>query len=110
MLTPPVRASSRRRGSPATLRETLAEAAGYWEWSRLWYNVALALLTIGWVIVTWPAFRHALTPGSLGKLALLAGLANVGYCAAYLVEIAASRSVTWPRRRGALWLAGTLFS
>ena len=50
-----------------------------------------------------------------GLLALmfLALMANTCYCAAYLVEAVMRRSplrTIWPRARGALWLAGTLFA
>jgi hypothetical protein len=43
----------------------------------------------------------------------LAALANLGYCAAYLVDIPVQQSsfgITWRRRRWVLWSLGTLFA
>ena len=61
----------------------------------------------------WPHFRPASTLGSLAKVLILAAIANLFYCAAYLVDIPAQRSpfwATWRRRRWILWLGGTLFA
>ncbi len=55
----------------------------------------------------------ALTPHSLLLLAILTLLANVCYCAAYLVDIPMQRlslRTVWRRRRWGLWLVGTLFA
>jgi len=44
---------------------------------------------------------------------VLALLANVCYCAAYLVDIpmqGSPLSITWRRRRWGLWVIGTLFA
>jgi len=46
-------------------------------------------------------------------LTVLALLANVCYCAAYLVDIPMQRSAlcaVWGHRRWGLWLVGTLFA
>lgn len=85
----------------------------YWEPRRAGYNLMLVGLAIAWVAVTWPHFRPALTLGTLPKLLPLAGLANLCYCAAYVVDIPLQRSAfrrTWRRRRWVLWLAGTVFA
>jgi hypothetical protein len=39
-----------------------------------------------WIILTWPHFQTALTFSSLGKMLVLALLANLCYCAAYVAE------------------------
>jgi hypothetical protein len=93
--------------------ESLREAIRYWEPRRIWYNLALIALAGGWVFVTWPHFQHALTPGHSLELLVLAGLANLGYSAAYLVDLPIQHSsfnMRWRQRRWVLWLLGTLFA
>jgi hypothetical protein len=99
--------------STGPFRGRFAEAVRYWEPRRLFYNIGLTAITVGWIVVTWPHFREALTMSSLGILTVLALLANVCYSAAYLVDIPmqlSSLSNVWRRRRWLLWLAGTLFA
>jgi hypothetical protein len=94
-------------------RGFLADAMQFWEPRRLAYNFVLAAVVLVWLVATWPHFRVALTPHSLLLLATLALLANVSYCAAYLVDIPIQRSslsTVWRRRRWGLWLVGTLFA
>jgi hypothetical protein len=91
----------------------LADAMQFWEPRRAAYNFVLAAVVVVWLVATWPHFRVALTPHSLLLLAILALLANVCYCAAYLVDIPMQRSslsTVWRRRRWGLWLVGTLFA
>ncbi len=95
------------------LRDVLHDAIRYWEGRRLAYNLALAVLVSTWVLLTWPHFRPALTFESLSKLLILPALANLCYCAAYLVDLPVQQSsfgITWRRRRWVLWLLGTLFA
>jgi hypothetical protein len=100
--------------SPADpFRGLLADAIRFWEPRRLIYNAVLAVVVIIWVVASWPHFRPALTLFSLLRLAILALLANLCYCAAYLVDLPfqhSSRSAVWRRRRWMLWLLGTLFA
>ena len=94
-------------------RETIAEAARYWEPRRFVYNLVLTAVVTGWIVLTWPHFRNAMSLSAFLKLFVLALLANVCYCAAYLVDLPAQRSsltTRWRRLRPALWLAGTLFA
>jgi len=94
-------------------RSSFAEAIRYWEPRRLIYNFALLAVSVGWFAMAWPHFRPGLTWASLPPLAILALLANVCYCAAYLVDIPLQQSslgAAWRRRRWALWLMGTLFA
>jgi hypothetical protein len=96
-----------------TSRALLGDAVRYWELRRLPYNLALAGLVSAWVVLTWPHFRAALTLSSLLKLLILAALANLCYCAAYVVELMAQQSsfaATWRHRRWAVWLLGTLLA
>lgn len=95
------------------MRHTFSDAVRYWELRRLGYNIALVALVGVWLVATWPHFRPAITIGSLGKLTVLAALANVCYSTAYVIEITVHESQAepgWLRWRWALWLAGTLFA
>lgn len=94
-------------------RAPLRDALRFWEPRRLWYDLALAALCGTWVVLTWPHFRPAFTLASLEKLLVLAALANLCYCAAYLTDVALQETAVGPalqRRRWILWLAGTLFA
>jgi len=91
----------------------LRDALRYWETRRIGYNLALGALATWWVVRTWPHFRPAFTLGNLGRVVVLAGLANLCYCAAYLVDVplqAMEFGAAWRRRRWILWLVGTLFA
>jgi len=98
---------------PGELRRILDDAIRYWEPRRLGYNLVLTAVVVGWLALTWPHFREAFTLQSLLLLFILAVLANVCYCAAYLVDIpmqSSSFRAVWQRGRWGLWLAGTLFA
>lgn len=95
------------------LRSRLDDALRYWEPRRILYNLGLAAVVLGWVALTWPHFRPALGLQALTLLSVLAVLANLCYCAAYLVDLPLQYSsfrTAWRRRRFALWLAGMLFA
>ena len=95
------------------LRDIFSNALRFWEPRRILYNVALAAVTAFWVVVTWPHFRPALTLSSLLPMVFLALLANVCYCAAYLVDIPIQCSAAmlfWKRWRWGLWVLGTLLA
>jgi hypothetical protein len=97
----------------ATWRDSFSNALRYWEPRRLIYNAVLAAVTIFWFVWAWPHFLPALTLGNLLRLMGLALIANVFYCAAYLVDIPlqlSGLSALWSRRRWGLWLMGTAFA
>ncbi len=99
--------------SHASLQDLLGDAIRYWEVRRIAYNMALVLVVAGWIVMGWPGVLAALRLQSVPALFLLAVLANVCYCAAYLVDIPAQCSpfrAAWRHGRGALWLIGTLFA
>ena len=90
---------------------TLADALRFWEPRRILYNLALTLQAGVWVVRTWPAFRWAVVRPHLPELLGLAGLANLCYCTAYLVEFALPASPGTARRwRWGLWTVGTLLA
>lgn len=96
--------------APATARTS---ALHFWEPRRLWYNAALFAVVLLWLIFTWPHFRPALTLDALGKMLVLALLANVCYCAVYLVEFllrAVSSDTARRRFRWAVWILGMLLA
>jgi hypothetical protein len=98
---------------PAPFRDLLSDAISYWEPRRVGYNAFLALVVLGWVAFSWPHFRSAFTWQSLLLVFVLAVLANVCYCAAYVADIPMQYSAfreTWRRRRWALWCVGVLFA
>jgi hypothetical protein len=109
---PEVRTEAGRDGE-APVREKVTEMIRYWEVRRVWYNLALTGLVVWWVVRTWPHFEPAMNFASLGKLVILAVLANVCYSTAYIVDLtiqSSSYAVAWRRWRWVLWLAGTLFA
>ncbi|HZW94222.1 MAG TPA: hypothetical protein VFF64_14820 [Candidatus Eremiobacteraceae bacterium] len=110
METTPKRSSGE---SSDGLRQSLGDAIRFWEPRRLAYNAILVVVTLFWVLVSWPHFRPALTLSSLFLLAILALLANLCYCTAYFVDIPIQRSAlgaVWRNRRWILWSLGTLFA
>jgi hypothetical protein len=93
-------------------RGLVTDAIRYWELRRLVYNLVLAAFVAAWVLWSWPHFRPAMTWHSLLLLSILAFLANLCYCAAYLVDLPlrASLGDAWKRWRWTLWLVGMLFA
>lgn len=109
----PVQSRDLGKSPSGPFRGIVAEAARFWEPRRLVYNSVLVAATVSWLLATWPHFRPALTPSSLAVFAVLAVLANLCYCAAYLFDIPmqlSSLGALWRRRRWVLWLAGTAFA
>lgn len=98
---------------PVELRGILSDAMGYWERRRIIYNFLLVAVVLIWIAGTWPHFRSAFTWSSLGALLVLAALANLCYCAAYLADLPMQHSsfrALWRRWRWGLWVIGTLFA
>jgi len=110
--TPPLGSSPPTQGETDS-GEVFRDAVHYWEVRRIWYNLTLLGFTGAWVVATWPHFRPALRVDALVKMLVLAGLANLCYCAAYVVDIPVQQGgsrASWRRHRWALWLAGTVFA
>jgi hypothetical protein len=94
----------------ASSRTLLADALRFWEPRRIFYNLVLFIVVVAWLMLTWPHFRPAFTLTSLLFLVIMGLLANVCYCAAYLVDLPMQLCAVWRRWRWALWLLGTLLA
>jgi len=110
---PPAQSQGPGTSPSGPSRGLLADAIRYWEPRRIVYNLVLAAVVLAWIVFSWPHFRPALTLSSLPPMVFLALVANVCYCAAYLVDISfqdSSLGAVWKRRRWGLWLLGTLLA
>lgn len=93
------------------LRAYATDAIKFWEPRRILYNLALAAIVIAYFAIGYPASKAALTVDFCLGLFLLAVIANVAYCAAYVVDIFAQASgfrEVWQRYRIVLFVIGTL--
>jgi hypothetical protein len=96
-----------------SIRECVTEAIRYWEPRRAVYNLALVGVVGIYFWIGWPASQHILTADTILVLFLLAVLANVAYCAAYLVDIFAQMSnfrEAWNSARWIVLVIGTVFA
>ena len=94
-------------------RDYLSAAIRYWEPRRLLYNFVLATVVLAHIISGWPISREALHLNGLLWLFVLAVLANVAYCAAYVVDIVVQMSGfrdAWLRTRWILLAIGLVFA
>lgn len=91
----------------------LKDASGFWEPRRIWYNAVLLLIVVLWVALTWPHFRPAMNWVALGKMTVLALLANLCYCGGYVAEGFIQPLLPqgfWRRARWVVWIAGMLLA
>jgi hypothetical protein len=96
-----------------SLHGVLSDALHFWEPRRVAYNAALAVVVLTWAAIGWSRIHAGITFESLLAVLVLAVLANVCYCAAYLVEIPVQWSAyrgRWRQLRWLLWGFGTLFA
>src|SRR6266436_5037290 len=94
-------------------REVASDAIRYWEIKRIFYNLALAGVVLIHFFAAWPGSREIFQVDALLGLFLLAVLANIAYCAAYIVDIFAQASgfrELWQRYRWLLFAIGTTFA
>ena len=93
----------------ATLTATTREVIQYWERRRLIYNAVLSLIVVAGFALAWPRSLSWFSAPALPTLVQAAVLANVVYCAAYVVEwllhLTPYREA-WRRRRFLLFIAG----
>lgn len=99
--------------SEIAMRDLLTDAIRYWELRRITYNAVLVAIVLAVFLIDWPESRAALSADLLQTLFVLAVLANVAYCAAYVVDVVAQYSgfrETWKRYRWLLFLIGVVFA
>lgn len=95
------------------LQSPLTSAIAYWEPRRLLYNAWLLAVVIATWFLDSPRTLQGSPFDAAQQLFMLAVVANVLYCAAYVVDVAALLSgfrATWLRRRWMLLLVGLLFA
>ncbi|MGO9591147.1 MAG: hypothetical protein ACLP3K_14015 [Candidatus Acidiferrales bacterium] len=95
------------------LWQSATDAIRYWEPLRLVYNLALAIVVLSYFWIGYPASKSVLSLNLALIIFLLAVLANVAYCAAYVVDVFAQASgyrELWRRYRWTLFAIGTLFA
>ena len=96
-----------------TVREAATDAIRYWEPRRLAYNVVLAAVVLIYFGLNYPKSLEVLSVDLALGVFLLAVMANVVYCAAYVVDIFAQASgfrEGWRSYRWVLFGIGTLFA
>jgi hypothetical protein len=95
------------------VRDAVSDAIGYWEPRRLVYNAVLMLVVLGYFARSWPYSRKVISVEGLLLLFVLAVLANVCYCAAYLADVFVQVSgfrEAWRKWRWVLFVIGTAFA
>ena len=97
----------------APLRDAVSDALAYWEPRRILYNAVLVAVVLVYFAINWPYSRGVISlEGGLFAF-ILAVLANVCYCAAYLgdvfVQVSGFRQ-SWHRWRWVLFLVGMAFA
>lgn len=96
-----------------TFRQSVTDAIHYWEPRRLIYNPVLVLIVVICFAVYYPASRKALSINLALEVFLLAVLANVAYCAAYVADLFAQASgyqEQWRKYRWIVFATGVLFA
>jgi hypothetical protein len=97
----------------SALRDYITEAIKFWEPARIAYNLALAAVVILHFMAGYPASKAALSVDFALGVFLLAVVANIAYCAAYVVDIFAQASgfrELWRRVRWLILALGTVFA
>ncbi|HEY4342255.1 MAG TPA: hypothetical protein VGM97_20090 [Steroidobacteraceae bacterium] len=94
-------------------RAALSEAIRYWEPRRIAYNFILFVEVAALYVAHLPTSRSNLDFNLVLALFVLAVLANVAYCAAYVVDVLSQLSTfrtSWLRVRWVLALIGITFA
>jgi len=97
----------------ADIREYATDAIRFWEPWRVAYNLVLTVIVVIYFTVSYPLSRAVISVDFILGLFLLAVVANVAYCAAYVVDIFAQASGfrdQWQRYRWILFAIGTIFA
>ena len=70
-----------------SLRSFATDALRYWEPRRFAYNGLLAAIVLWYFAKGWPESLHGIGFDGIVGIFILAVLANVAYCAAYVVDL-----------------------
>ena len=95
------------------LNQYVTNALRYWEPRRIIYNLALAAIVLAHFFLNYPKSKTFPFADGVLVIFVLAVLANVAYCAAYVVDIFAQHSgfqELWLRYRWILLAIGILFA
>lgn len=101
------------KGFLARLSGYAADGLRYWEPRRLIFNSVLALVVLVHFFAAWPASRDQLSFDLMLGIFFLAVLANICYCAVYLVDLFvqfAGLHAPWRFGRVVLLSVGTAFA
>ena len=96
-----------------SVREALTQAIRYWEPRRLIYNTLLVIVVVAMFVKGLPVSRSQVNVNLALFLFVLAVLANVAYCACYVVDVVAQLSAfraTWLHFRWMLFVVGLAFA
>lgn len=96
-----------------TFSEMATNAIRFWEPMRVVYNLVLAGVVVGHTALYWQAWRELLSVDLVLWLFMLAVMANLCYCAAYIVDLFVQFSdfrAWWRWLRWGLFLLGTSFA
>lgn len=96
-----------------SLRDYATDAIRYWAPRRRLYNLLLVVVVAVTFGLNLPSSRAAMTMDSVLWLSLLAVLASVAYCAAYIVDIFVQASAfrkQWHEFRWPLCTLGVAFA
>lgn len=91
----------------------ITSAVKYWEPRRLLYNAVLLVVVVANYYNRTPGLRSPLTFATFEGMFVLAVIANVAYCAAYLPDVFMQLSQvreTWLRFRWSLLVVGLGFA
>ena len=94
-------------------RESISDAIRYWELRRIAYNAVLAVVVLICFALHYPVAKAHLTIDMALVIFVLAVIANVAYCAAYVPDVIAQLSgyrETWRRFRWILFVIGVFFA
>jgi hypothetical protein len=95
------------------LREVIADGIRYWEPRRLVFNAVLAVIVLVYFFLGLPRSRTQLSIELVFVVFLLAVLANICYCVAYVGDVfvqVAGLSAVWRRWRWILFAIGLAFA
>jgi hypothetical protein len=96
-----------------SFRESVTIAIKFWEPLRLAYNAVLAGIFLTYFGINYPASKSVVSIDSVLILFLLAVLANVAYCVAYLVDIfvlSSNFGDQWRKGRWVIFVIGLIFA